>query len=146
MPRFRKTSPYLKTFSGSLNRISDQVDRRCCQGLATREIVDLSLANQYRGRFSRSAKVRRAQRLPVAANGLDELITPVCKLNQPPASKRVILPEPLLERTLATIKQRSVSGTSLDSEIAIDRTSDSRPVGVPSPGFFPPMSDAHDSC
>ena len=83
----------------------------------------------------------------MAANGLDELITPVYKLNQRPVSKRVILPESLLERTLPTIKQRSVSGTSLDSEIAIDRTSDSRPVGVPSCRvFFPPMSDAHDNC
>ena len=110
-------------------------------------LLDVSLANQYRGRFSRSAKVRRARRLPVAANGLDELITPVYKLKQRPVSKRVILPESLLERTLPTIKQRSVSGTSLDSEIAIDRTSDSRPVVLRSCRVFaPPMSDAFDNC
>ena len=74
--------------------------------------------------------------LPVAANGSDESITPVYELNQRPVSKRVAF----LQRNLPTITQRSVSGTSLDSETAIDRTSDSLRVVVLSYRVFSPSN------
>ena len=84
---------------------------------------------------------------PNAANGLDESITPVYKLNQRPVSNRSHCQIHSYNEVYRQIMQRSVSGTSLDSEIAIDRTSDSRPVVVPSCRvFFPPMSNAHDNC
>ena len=107
----------------------------------------LSLANLIPRPIFTLCKSKARPKLPVAANGSDESITPVYKLNQRPVSKRVTLPDSLLQRSLPTITQRSVSGTSLDSEIAIDRTSDSRPVVVPSCRVFsPPMSDACDNC
>jgi len=45
-------------------------------------IPRLSLANQCRGRFSRSASMARRLKAPVAAKGSDESITPVYELNQ----------------------------------------------------------------
>ena len=44
----------------------------------------------------------------MAANGSDESITPVYRLKQRPVSKRFTLPEPLLQRSLPTITQRSI--------------------------------------
>ena len=83
---------------------------------------------------------------PVAANGSEESITPVYELNQRSVSNRSHCQIHSYNEVFPTIMQRSVSGTSLDSEIAIDRTSDSPPVVLRSGRVFaPPMSDAFDN-
>ena len=85
--------------------------------------------------------------LPVAANGSEESITPVYELNQRPVSNRSHCQIHSYNEVYRQITQRSASGTSLDSEIAIDRTSDSQPVVLGSCRVFaPPMSDAFDRC
>jgi|RhiMethySRZTD1v2_1073278.scaffolds.fasta_scaffold1861380_1 hypothetical protein len=84
--------------------------------------------------------------LPVAANGSEESITPVYELNQRPVSNRSHCQIHSYNEVYRQITQRSASGTSLDSEVAIGRTSDSRPVVTPSWRVFaPPMSDAFDN-
>ena len=75
--------------------------------------------------------------LSVAANGSDKSITAVYELNQRPVPNRVTLPDSLL--TTKSSDNHAAIGvcTSLDSEIAIDRTADSRPVVIRSWVFAP---------
>ena len=115
--------------------------------------LDLSLANQYRGRFSGSAREGAPfSTLPMTVKGSEKSITPfVYRFNQ----RGFLDGEPYQiqstrRRRLRTITQRSMSDTVLDSAIAIDRElqirDQSRSSSCPDQVFARPMSDACDDC